>query len=389
MGKANEAEHTLLYTYFLKRKAFALLMVGATIFCLTNVHSAMAIGSSLDLFNSLIVLVAFLPISIFVRTEGKRLFERRVNEIFSNKNEKLKSLFTNDQCFEKFVRTVRTIIFSRTEYFLIVGVLIFLLVTDGSFVDIFIKGRAFEILQGIQPIVLAENVYAYVFWRIIAASFFCSMIWAVLGIVAGTILLGMERNNFGISKSILELKKMLSGFNEDKVRNLDFSSIDLSFGKLKDGLSPFIRMTRELSLAIATFGFVYSVPAIVYFFVTHNISNSIYYGFCFFAALMSCLVLIVGEVGIRGIWNMAKDEAMVMLEQLCDRVKMDCMKSIVSLQDFHSRENLQKDVTFVRTTIEDLKGLKTSEFTISTLARVLTTIILPYIPLIAKLLGLY
>jgi hypothetical protein len=313
---------------------------------------------------------------------------RKVDEIFSKNNENLKGLFRSEDDFLEFLKVSRRIVFSKKEYFLIAGMLIVLLLTNSSFVDL-TTGKAIEILHVTPAIDLLESCYSYVYWAVIAASFVSSMIWTILGISVAMFMLGRERKHMKISRTIAELKKTLRNYGRKEFDDVDFSSFDFSFGNLKDGLNPLVRMVHELSVTIAGFGLLYSTPAIIYFFATHDISPNIYYGFCVFTAALSCLVLFSGEIGIRGIWTSSKDDALVMLEQLCDRVKFECMKSIVSSQDHHSRENLQKDVTFIRATIDDLKTLKASGLTMSSVVRIFTTIVLPYIPLITKLLGLY
>jgi hypothetical protein len=279
--------------------------------------------------------------------------------------------------------------FSKKEYVFVVAMWLFVLVTNGFFQDVIVKGRIVDFLQQSQLVDLIEGSLLWAYWSLAVGSIAASLIWIISAIMIACFMLGRETRNLRISSSIAELKNRLSCPNQSDEIGSDFGAIDLSFGKLKEGLKPLLKLTHELSLAIASVALVYSLPAIIYFFVTHDLSPYAYYGFCIFAAVLSFAVLVSGEIGIRSIWVSSKDDALVMLEQLCDKVKIDCMKSIVSFQDFHSRENLQKDVTFVRTAIDDLKNLKASEVTMSSFARILTTIVLPYIPLIAKLLGLY
>jgi hypothetical protein len=100
-------------------------------------------------------------------------------------------------------------------------------------------------------------------------------------------------------------------------------------------------------------------------------------------------VFMATEFGMRRIWVDSKNEALSVLEQLCDRVKMRCVNSICRLENYQSREDSAKDVAFVRSAISDLKEIKTSDLTSRTVGQIAATVVLPYIPLILKVFGLY
>lgn len=389
LGDVRATEHRLSFTYFMERKYFMLLVLGGIAFGVGNMHYMVSRGSFVDFINSILATAVILPMLVFTRVEVRKLLILRVEEIFSERNEQLKSLFVSGDNYLRYLRSVRSLMFSKKEYILIAAMWLFLLVTNGFFQDVILKGRIVDFLQQSQLVDLIEGFFLWTYWSLVVGLVAASLIWIISAIMIACFMLGKETRNLKISSSIVELKSRLNCLSEKDENGSDYSAIDLSFGKLKEGLKPLVKMTHELSLAIASIALVYSLPAIIYFFTTHDLSPYAYYGFCIFTAVLSCAVLISGEIGIRNIWVSSKDDALVMLEQLCDKVKIDCMKSIVSFQDFHSRENLQKDVTFVRTAIDDLKNLKASDVTMSSFARILTTIILPYIPLIAKLLGLY
>lgn len=389
MGKTEKPEHVPLFAHFLRPRVFALFLAGGLIFSAVLIHNALISDSRLDLFNAIIVLIAFFPISIFLRTEANKILVRGSDDTFSEKNNKLRNLFENRADCSRFLNSSRKMIFNRKEYFLIVSLTLSLIATNPSFQDLTVRGKATEILQKTSVLELVKTSYTFVYWVLIVGPVLLSMVWAILGITAATFMLGREKDKLRISRTIAELKRKLSAAGKNKADRLDFSPVELSFSKLKEGLIPVLKLIHKLSLVIASFGLLYSVPAIVYFFATHDISPYIYYGFCIFVAVLSCAVLAFGELATRGIWKSSKDDAVLMLEELCDKVKLECMKSLVRSEDFDSRENLQKDVTFLRTAIDDLKNLKTSELTFSTTAKILTTIILPYIPLVTKLLGFY
>jgi len=97
------------------------------------------------------------------------------------------------------------------------------------------------------------------------------------------------------------------------------------------------------------------------------------------------MVFIIAELGTYRIWNSSKDETLVLLEQLSDKVKFECIKSIFSSQDPPSTdttEHLEKDANFIRSVIEDLRKLECTHFTVSSVAKLLGAVVLPFVPLI-------
>jgi hypothetical protein len=385
----NDKEHTPLFTRFLRPRPYALLVVLGVFFVFLNLYYCAFIKqSTLDTLNGVLILIIFIPGALLLRYEADRLLVKRVNEVFSEDRSRAKDLFGSAKDFTAFAKKSREIVRSGREYYLIVAFLI-LLLTAHPTIHAIAGGKINEILRNALTFESVFQLYVGIYWGILVGTFSASMVYSVIGFIAVMFSLNREKAKLRISNSIEEFRKALTLLRAKGKAEIDFDLVDLSFGELKDDMTPFQKLGYDLAVGCAVIGLAYSTPGIIYFLITHDLSNMIYYGFIVFVAALSLGVFIATEFGVKRVWANSKSEALSVLEQLCDRVKVRCVKSICKLESYESREDSAKDVAFVRSAISDLKEIKTSDLTSKTIAQIATTVVLPYIPLVLKVLGLY
>jgi len=385
---SDDKEHVPVFVHFLKPKTFSLLIAGGVLYALFNLYFAFLTSSNLDILNGVLILILFVPVALFLRLEADRLLVKRVDEIFSEGKSKVKDLFKSDRDFSLFAKKSKGMIRSSKEYYFIIAFLIFLFIMNPTTQDI-VRGKANEIMQNALAIDSIYKFYYSIYFGLFVAIIIASIIYSIIGFIAIMVSINKEKYTLKITKSIEEFKKALSLLKTKGKAETGFDFIDLSFGELKEALTPLQKLGYDLAVSCATFGLAFSTPGIIYFFITHDLSNMVYFGLIVFVAFLSLSILVATEFGIGRVWTSSKSEATSVLEQLCDRVKLRCVKSICTLEDFQSRENSVKDVAFVRSTISDLREIRTSDFTARTVAQIITTLVLPYIPLVLKILGLY
>lgn len=381
-------EHTSLFVYFLRPAPFDALLIGGIMFTIFNMYTAFLTNSAPDILGAALVAIVFVPAAIFFRNEAHTLLVKRVDEIFSEDRGKAKDLFSDNKNFSAFAKKSKETVHSKREYYFIIAFLVFLAVAHPT-TSAIIQGRANGIIQNALTFGSMLQLYFAIYWGILVGIIAASIIYSVVGFIAVMFSLNREKDAFKISKSIGEVKTALALLKAKGKAEIDFDFVDLSFGELKETLTPFQRLGYDLAIGCATIGLAYATPGIAYFLITHDLSNTVYYGLIVFVAVLSITVFMATEIGIRRVWGNSKSEALLVLEQLCDRVKLRCVKSICKLESYQAREDSAKDVAFVRSTISDLKDIKTSDLTSRTVAQIATTVVLPYIPLILKVLGLY
>ncbi len=365
-----------------------LLLIGGIGFGFLNLYSALLKNSVQDLPGIVLALIEFVPAALFFRYEANHLLFKSVHEILDENNGKARDLFSNREDFSKFAKRSRNTIHSKKEYYFVVTFL-FLLLTSNSTTVLIMQGRIFEVVHNALTIDSINGLYYAVYWGIFVGTIVASIIYSMAGFMVVTLSLNRGKKTFRISKSIVEVKKALALLRSKATAEFEFDFADLSFGELKEALKPFQRLGYDIAIGCALVGLAYAAPGIPLFIITHDLSNWLYYGFIAVIAGLSLAVFIATEIGVRTVWVDLKSEALSVLEQLCDRVKLRCVKSMCKLESYQSREDSAKDVAFVRSAILDLKDTKTSDLTSRTIAQIATTVVLPYIPVVLKILGLY
>jgi hypothetical protein len=113
---------------------------------------------------------------------------------------------------------------------------------------------------------------------------------------------------------------------------------------------------------------------------------STYLAFCIFTGVFSLAVFTVAQLGTLEIWNSAKGRAIIILEQLLDKIRSDCINSLLTSSSasdsWKKRERMERDVNFVRSMIEDLRKLEVTRFNLPSVGRVSLTVLFPFIVLI-------
>jgi len=387
-----DGNHTFWFAHFLKPINGILLIAGGILACILPIQLGLTQGDPLTSIG-VVALIIFIPLSIYVYFEARNI-QNRFQEIFSDENENFAGLFVEKDKYSRFLRVSRRRIFAKNEYyFSFLGS--FGISLPISYILDLIRGTKLEFyLQSLQRtpvLVTVANAYVVLYW-VFVESILLSVVWVILGMTVALYDVGKERINLEITKSNKELRKIIHEAKEKGISRLHLESADLSFGRLKWGLLPLTDFVFMLSLKIAVVGLFTSVPAILYYMLSPGKNSAVvWYGTCSFIGVLSFIVFIIAQLGTYRIWNDSKDETLVLLEQLCDKVKFECIKSIFSSRDPRSRENtenLEKDTNFIRTTIDDLKKLECTHFTVSSVGKLLGAVILPFVPLIVyKLLG--
>jgi hypothetical protein len=390
VGQAGGGLHKLWFTYFLDRNNFLLLFGGGFLSFVFGLH--LAWGSSESLVG-LLGLILFFPLSIYLYYEARSVV-RRFDETVSTENNALRNLFVDGNKSIDFIERTRRMIFSRKEYYLAIGVPIALLfLPSGPLWDFVIGKASFSSLSGMSRLEIFERSYGSLYWTLVLSVLF-SLVWLILGITSSLHALGKEKGNLAVSRAIRQFRDAIRSPNKSDLGSQSFLSMDMSFGRLKEGVSPLANFVFILSTKIALVGFFSSIPALANYFLTGDFAV-VWYGLCISTGILSFMVFTIGQLGISMIWNSSKDEALVIFEQLSDQVKFDCMNSIIcsssppSKKDLEYRAHLEREASFMRTAIDDLRKLEACNFTLSAVARLFAAAVLPFLPLIAyKLLGL-
>jgi len=389
VGQVGKGLHKLWFSHFLSRNNFLLLFGGGILSFVFGLHLAQ--GSAQHLVGSL-GLVLFFPLSIYIYYEAKNV-DRRLNEVISKENDGLRNLFVDESKFVDFIERTRRMIFSRKEYFLVVSVPIALLFLPGGPLWDWVRGEVgISSLSRMSVLEFFERTYSSVYWTLVI-SVLLSVVWLILGITSSFYALGKEKDNLAVSRAIKEFKKTIQDAQLGDLGSRSLLSMDMSFGRLKEGVAPVANFVFILSTKVALVGLFSSIPAVANYLLTHDFSAT-WYGLCVFTAVLSFMVFTIGQLGVSLVWNSSKDETLVIFEQLCDKAKFDCMKSIFcsgnppSKKDLEHRTHLEREVSFMRTTIDDLKRLEACNFTLSAVAKLFAAAILPFIPLVIyRLIG--
>jgi hypothetical protein len=386
--------HTFWFARFLKPMNAALLIAGGILACVLPIQWGLEQADSLTPIG-FIALIIFIPLSIYVYFEVRNI-QNGFQEIFSKDNESLRGLFIREKEYVSFLRNSKKRIYSANEYYFTFIISIGIILPSGYIMDL-AKGTTtlgfyLQALQKTPLLVTLTNAYITLYWTLVETILF-SVVWLILGMTVALYNLGKEKANLDITRSNLELKKTIHEAKQKEISKLDLESADLSYGRLKCGLLPVADFVFTLALKIAVVGLFYSVPAMLYFiFSPLRYTGVVWYGLCSFSAVLSCMVFVIAQLGTYKVWNGSKDQTLVLLEQLCDKVKFECIRSMFSPQDFPSRERterLEKDTNFIRSTIDDLRRLECTHFTVSSVAKLIGAVVLPFVPLIIyKLLGI-
>jgi len=381
-----DRSHTFWFAHFLKPVNGALLIAGGLLACILPIQSGLSQTDPL-ISIGVVALIIFIPLSLYVYFEARNI-HNRFQEIFSKDNESLGGLFVEKEKYESFIRISKNRIASNNEYYFSFLISFGIILPSGYVLD-FVRGATLNsYLQAFQRtplLITVENAYVGLYWTIVE-SILLSVVWVILGMTVALYNLGKERPNFEVTKSNREIMKIIRESKERGISRLHLESADFSFGRLKCGLLPLADFVFMLSIKIALVGFFVSIPAILYYMLSPlRYSALVWYGLCSFIVVLSLMVFIIAELGTYRIWNSSKDETLVLLEQLSDKVKFECIKSIFSSQDPPSTdttEHLEKDANFIRSVIEDLRKLECTHFTVSSVAKLLGAVVLPFVPLI-------
>jgi len=383
---SEDRSHTFWFAHFLKPANCALLIAGGLLACILPIQSGLSQTDPL-ISIGLVALIIFIPLSLYVYFEARNI-HNRFQEIFSKDNESLGGLFVEKEKYESFIRISKNRIASSNEYYFSFLISFGIILPSGYVLDLVRGATFYSYLQALQRtplLVTIENAYVGLYWTFVE-SILLSVVWVILGMTVALYNLGKERPNFEVTKSNCEIMKIIHESKERGISRLRLESADFSFGRLKCGLLPMADFVFMLSIKIALVGFFVSIPAILYYVLSPlRYSALVWYGLCSFTAVLSFMVFIIAELGTYRIWNSSKDETLVLLEQLSDKVKFECIKSIFSSQDPSSRdpiEHLEKNANFIRSVIDDLRKLECTHFTVSSVAKLLGAVVLPFVPLI-------
>lgn len=383
---SSKTEYTPLFVRMFRPKAFALIIIGGLIALSISLLSTYTSGSDLELFLGILEVSVFLSGGFFVRFQANKLLVKKINETLSTKSKITKQLLTPKD-FKDFIEKARNLIYNKNEIILIIVLAVIILSSSAVLRDVILNG-SFLTLRGV------DVAFSSIYWSILMLIITGSMIWSIGGLVVFYLKISEKEKSMKIYVPIKELEKNLSAVKLTNKGNISFKSLDLSFAELREALNPIRKIGQEISINIAVIGLIYSLPAIIYFFVTHNLpiyygfTNYDYIGFCVFFAVLSGIVFAASELGTRKVWNNFRDQTIIALEKLSDRMKFQCVQSICKLEDYESRDNYMKDAAFVKSAIIDLKERRSSD-TIKTAGTVVATLVFTYTPIILKMAQLY
>jgi len=361
----------LWFVHFFKPKRFVLLIVGGILDIGSSFYVSL-VRNDRAASVGLLTLVIFLVAAAYLYSEARKLLGK-MQSIFSVQDNPQRDLFTEQTRFDSFVKQIRSGVFSAREYLLVFSIPSFL--SCLGFYQLLIQTK--------DLVDLARLAYDLIYWGLVF-TICLSVVWAIVGVAISLNALGKEKKNLEISESIMKFKEMVNHHKDKRIETPDLSLIDFSFGRLKEAISPLANFLYMLAVKIAVFGFLISIPPILEFSLTGNILNLVYASSCAFTGVLSVMVYVFAQEGIYKIWSSSKDGALLVYEQLCEQVKHKCVGSIVSSQDPHARENLEKDVVFIRTTIDDLRRLDATKFNVMSAAKVAGTISLPLVTVIVS-----
>jgi hypothetical protein len=369
LGTCEKGEHVPWFAHFLAPKRFILLVIGGTLEIGSSLYVGLIRNDRIALL-SLLSLTIFLISAAYFYNEANNLL-RKMNIILSKEDSPLWSLFMEQTKFDNFIQSVRGIVFNAKEYFIVFGIPIIL--TPLGFYQL--------LMQPKNLVDSARSAYFLLYWGVVF-TICLSLAWAILGFSISLNRLGKEKENLEISRSLQEFKKLVHFYKDKSAKTFDFGTVDFSFGKLKEAISPLADFLYTLSLKIAVFGFLFSTPQILEYALTGSIYNLTYASSCVFTGFLSVIVFAFAQEGMSKIWNSSKDEALLAYEQLCEHIKHMGVGSIVSSRNPHAREKLEKDAAFVRNTIDDLKRLEATKFNVSSITKVSISIFLPLITVV-------
>ena len=250
----NDKEHTPLFTRFLRPRPYALLVVLGVFFVFLNLYYCAFIKqSTLDTLNGVLILIIFIPGALLLRYEADRLLVKRVNEVFSEDRSRAKDLFGSAKDFTAFAKKSREIVRSGREYYLIVAFLI-LLLTAHPTIHAIAGGKINEILRNALTFESVFQLYVGIYWGILVGTFSASMVYSVIGFIAVMFSLNREKAKLRISNSIEEFRKALTLLRAKGKAEIDFDLVDLSFGELKDDMTPFQKLGYDLAVGCAVIG---------------------------------------------------------------------------------------------------------------------------------------
>jgi hypothetical protein len=378
----SKKDYIPLFVRVFRPKIFILFFAGGVVYCVLSIHAAIIQQSDLGLLNSVIGSVVLLPVVLFLRSQANKLLVRNIDEVFSERSKTIKEIFGQEKDFRRFAAEAKSTIYNVREILVIFAILPLALFGSSNFFGLVTSGTIFSVLR-------VEQIYLLVYWSSIPVVLCGSFIWVIFGFIRVSLRLSKEKNKLKISKAIKELGRLSKAAKTEESGKIAVESLDLSFTELKEAMTPLHKIGQEISVTVAIIGFIYALPALTIFFFTHDLSPFIYYGFCVFFAVLSFSILVATELGIRKVWDELKNETLMTLERLCDKVKFQCVKSICTSEDYQSREKYVKDVTFIKSAILDLRDLRANNYTLKTASQIAVTAVLPYIPIVLKIAKIY
>jgi hypothetical protein len=307
---------------------------------------------------------------------------RNFERMFSAEGSSLKDLFVSENIFKSYLQRVRDRILNRKEYYFSFGIPLALAIESILYSILTANSLPWQ-RESFGYTILT---YYYVAYWAFVISLCLSCVWLVMGITIALFDLRKEKANLEIFGAINSFEKAVRNEKPPSLELVDFGLVDLSFGKLKDDLHPLGEFVFGLAIEIAVIGFIVSIPAMISYLQVGLVSDLIvYFAFCIFSGVLSLTVFTMAQIGLSEIWSSSKERTITVFEQLCDRIRSKFVRSMLTSPDSvsrKSRESIEKDVSFVRSMIEDLRDRRATKFDAYTLAKVLFTVSLPFLTMI-------
>jgi hypothetical protein len=384
-----------IFSHFLTPRMFALLY-GLAVLALISGPVGHYFGGS---FHSLTSDLVGLAIGIFLApttyyfavtvysTYGK-LFKPSSQKLLNlpndaSEDDEVSYLFSTNSDAEQYKMSVSKEIVGRNEIFFVAG---------GSIIC-FILSHSAEFFDGTLRSIFSHPLYS---WAVVGylidvavwtfeAAIILSFIWFVIAILRAVLRLNEVRQHLQVTESISKLKKSIRLPEQSKLEIARIGLLDLSFRRFKAGLSPITNFVVSISVKVAFFGVFVSVPPLIFFVTTQQVS-AYWYGLAVSICVFSVAIFVIGHYGVWRIWSTAKKDAHKVIDSVCKGRTDTCsdiLSAAVNKSDLEIKE-MEKEVAAIRRISDDINSLDTSTYKASSVFKLLSVNFLAFAPILLE-----
>lgn len=386
-----------LFSYFLKPTRFSILLFGGVLSFIGWIYFCWAIGDRTMVSTQVLSLFILVPLACYVYHLTKRILNGFNTIFYWNPTQgkelvgagRVRYLFSQSETFERYRRSVFRMIYNKREKYFVIG-LAFLVILPLVIMQEYQRGTLdYASLRSWSFWQIGSYSYFHIYWTVIY-SILLSIVWMIITVARALLNLKKEEKHLHITQSIREFQESFLSSREKEIPNAKIALLDLSFRRFKAGLSPIVNFVFSSSLRIAFVGTMCSIPALMYFLITREMVIE-WYAMCASTGLLSIGLFVVGQYGAWRVWAKSKEDAGLLLDNICAIKTQNYSKQIASLP--HSEQvssvqakDVEKDVSFLREVIVDLDELSATTYTSSSVFRLTAVNFLSFGPIILECL---